>query len=104
MEFTVLTATASELQDMLASPGSIDSKHLVKTYLAQIKLHNDHLKAVVDMAPEALLMERAQVLDDERNSGKSRNLLHGIPILIKDNMATNSSTGLTQRWPPTLVS
>ncbi|KIE01194.1 amidase family protein, partial [Metarhizium majus ARSEF 297] len=94
MEFNVLTATANELQDMLSSPGGVDSKHLVKTYLAQIKLHNDYLKAVVDTAPESLLMERANVLDDERKKGKIRSLLHGIPILIKDNIATNSSTGL----------
>ncbi|RFU74341.1 amidase family [Trichoderma arundinaceum] len=92
--FNVLTATADELQHLLSS-GSIDSKHLVKVYLSQIKRHNDYLKAVVSTAPEALLLERAGMLDDERKNGKLRSPLHGIPILIKDNIATHTpSTGL----------
>lgn len=94
MSINVLTATADELQHLLSSSSDIDSKHLVKLYLAQIKRYNDYLKAVVNTAPESLLLERAGLLDDERKRGKIRSPLHGIPILIKDNIATHPSTGL----------
>ncbi|KAL6699633.1 amidase signature domain-containing protein [Trichoderma pleuroticola] len=91
--FDILTATADDLQQELSS-GGITSKQLVKIYLSQIERHNDYLKAVISTAPEPLLLERAAILDDERQSGKLRSPLHGIPILIKDNVATHPSTGL----------
>lgn len=91
--FDILTATADDLQRELSS-GGINSKQLVKIYLSQIERHNDYLKAVISTAPEALLLERAAILDDERQRGKLRSPLHGIPILVKDNVATHPSTGL----------
>ncbi|KAM5341687.1 hypothetical protein ACJ41O_014718 [Fusarium nematophilum] len=95
MDLDVLTATAGELEHLLSSSTSgIDSKYLVKTYLAQISRHDAHLKAVVGTAPESILFERADMLDDERKQGKIRSPLHGIPIINKDNIATNASTGL----------
>ncbi|KAH6609834.1 hypothetical protein Trco_003180 [Trichoderma cornu-damae] len=92
--FNVLTATADELQHMLSSSSGITSRHLVEIYLSQIRRHNDYLKAVVSTAPESLLLERAGMLDDERKRGEVRGPLHGIPILIKDNIATHPATGL----------
>ncbi|UKZ83146.1 hypothetical protein TrVFT333_010951 [Trichoderma virens FT-333] len=89
----VLTATADDLQREL-SAGGINSKQLVKIYLSQIERHNDYLKAVISTAPESLLLGRASMLDDERQRGKLRSPLHGIPILVKDNIATHPSTGL----------
>ncbi|KAK5992138.1 putative amidase [Cladobotryum mycophilum] len=65
-----------------------------KAYLSQIKRHNDYLRAVINTAPESLLLERAHMLDEERKQGNIRGPLHGIPILIKNNIATNESTGL----------
>lgn len=91
--FDILTATAEDLQRELSSGGTT-SQQLVKIYLSQIERHNDYLKAVISTAPEALLLERAAILDDERQSGKLRGPLHGIPILVKDNVATHPSTGL----------
>lgn len=91
--FDILTATADDLQRELSS-GDITSQQLVKIYLSQIERHNDYLKAVISTAPEPLLLERAEILDDERQSGKLRSPLHGIPILVKDNVATHPSTGL----------
>ncbi|KAK1246513.1 hypothetical protein MKX08_000315 [Trichoderma sp. CBMAI-0020] len=94
-DIDVLTATAEELQQLLGSSADITSKHLVQIYLSQIKRHNDYLKAIISIAPEALLLERADKLDEERKNGKLRSPLHGIPILIKDNIATHfKSTGL----------
>ncbi|KAM0246892.1 hypothetical protein ACHAQJ_010050 [Trichoderma viride] len=95
LNINVLTATAEELQHLLSSSSDITSQHLVKIYLTQIKRHNDRLKAVISTAPESLLLERAGMLDEERKNGKLRSPLHGIPILIKDNIATHQpSTGL----------
>lgn len=91
--FDILTATAEDLQRELTS-GGITSQQLVKIYLSQIERHNDYLKAVISTAPEELLLERAAILDDERQRGKLRSPLHGIPILVKDNVATHPSTGL----------
>lgn len=94
-DLDVLTATAEELQQLLGSSTDITSKRLVKVYLSQIERHNDYLKAVISTAPESLLLERADMLDEERKNGKLRSPLHGIPILIKDNIATHfKSTGL----------
>ncbi|KAL6907245.1 amidase signature domain-containing protein [Trichoderma evansii] len=94
-DIDVLTATAEGLQQLLTSSTDVTSKDLVKIYLSQIKRHNDYLKAVISTAPESLLLERAGMLDEERKNGKLRGPLHGIPILIKDNIATHyQSTGL----------
>ncbi|PNP44102.1 hypothetical protein TGAMA5MH_04387 [Trichoderma gamsii] len=94
-DIDVLTATAEELQQLLSSSADITSKHLVQVYLSQIKRHNDYLKAIISIAPESLLLERADMLDEERKNGKLRSPLHGIPILVKDNIATHfKSTGL----------
>ncbi|PTB38711.1 uncharacterized protein TrAFT101_006733 [Trichoderma asperellum] len=94
-DIDVLTATAEELQQLLSSSAEVTSKHLVQKYLSQIKRHNDYLKAVISIAPESLLLKRAGMLDEERKNGRLRSPLHGIPILIKDNIATHyGSTGL----------
>jgi amidase len=94
MEINILTATADDLQHILSSSSGVDSRYLVKTYLSQIQRHNDYLRAVVSTTPEQLLMKRAEMLDDERTNGKIRGPLHGIPILLKDNIATAASSGL----------
>lgn len=91
MSVNVLTATADELQQLLTSSG-VNSQQLVQLYLSQIEQYNGHLKAVINTAPESLILQRASMLDDERKAGKIRSPLHGIPTLIKDNIATNSST------------
>ncbi|QPC80179.1 hypothetical protein HYE68_010931 [Fusarium pseudograminearum] len=88
-----LTATASELQTRLAD-NSITSRQLVKIYLDQICHYNGYLKAVIATAPEDLLDKTAAALDQERIQGYVRGPLHGIPILVKDNIATGPALGL----------
>ncbi|KAK5659422.1 hypothetical protein OQA88_623 [Cercophora sp. LCS_1] len=78
-DINLLTATASELQARLGS-SSITSQQLVKLYVDQISQYNGYLKA--------------KELDDERASGHVRSPLHGIPILIKNNIATAPDLGL----------
>ncbi|KAK2597377.1 hypothetical protein QQS21_006001 [Conoideocrella luteorostrata] len=83
-----LNATASDLQAELAS-SSVTSRQLVKLYLNQIARYNGYLKAVIAVAPEELLDETAARLDEERAKGNVRGPLHGVPILVKDNIATS---------------
>ncbi|KAK5538358.1 hypothetical protein LTR23_006983 [Exophiala sp. CCFEE 6169] len=47
---------------------------------------NPYLEAVIETSPEAL--DHAKALDEERRLGKIRGPLHGIPVFVKDNMAT----------------
>ncbi|KAM0260406.1 hypothetical protein ACHAQJ_002808 [Trichoderma viride] len=83
----LLTATATELETKLADK-STTSRQLVKLYLDHIARYNGYLKAVIAVAPEDLLDRTAAELDAERAKGNVRGPLHGIPILIKDNIAT----------------
>ncbi|CAE7179252.1 unnamed protein product, partial [Rhizoctonia solani] len=65
------------------------SVDLVKAYLARIdevNLRGAQLRAVIELNP--LAVQQAAVLDKERKLGKKRSPLHGIPILIKDNIDT----------------
>ncbi|CAD6586563.1 MAG: hypothetical protein ASARMPRED_002760 [Alectoria sarmentosa] len=83
----LLVATAGDLQRELSS-GKLASTDLVNACLDQIEKHDGYLRAMISVAPRASLVEQAQRLDDERKTNKIRGKLHGIPILIKDNIAT----------------
>ncbi|KAJ5162975.1 Amidase [Penicillium coprophilum] len=93
MPFNPLTATAASLQERLSN-GFITSKDIVEQYLGQIERYNGYLKAVIATTPEDLLYQRASELDSERASGSVRGPLHGIPILVKDNIATGPELAL----------
>jgi amidase len=80
--------TISDLQDGMQS-GKYTSQSLVQKYSARIDevdKHGPTVNSVIQMNPEALSI--AAVLDQERKSKGPRGLLHGIPVLIKDNIAT----------------
>lgn len=65
--------------------GSLTSCHLVRLYLERINQH-DHLHAVLEINPDAL--ENARMLDLERREQGARSALHGVPVLVKDNIGT----------------
>lgn len=69
--------------------GLFTSVDLVTAYIARINEVNGTLHAVTQLNPDALAI--AQELDDERANGTIRGPLHGIPVLIKNNIATNDS-------------
>jgi amidase len=67
--------------------GSTTSEAIVKAYLSRITAQDDagpKLNAVIAVMPDAVV--QAHKRDIEQKSGKPRGLLHGIPILIKDNI------------------
>jgi amidase len=87
-DFELKETTILQLQQNLQS-GKYTSEKLVSLYLERIyKLDKNgpKLNSVIEVNPDALLLARD--LDKERKSGKVRSALHGIPVLIKDNIDT----------------
>ncbi|KAF2727125.1 amidase family protein [Polyplosphaeria fusca] len=99
--FDPLTTTAMTLQRML-NAGAITSVQILNIYYRQILEYNAYLKAVYQLAPNAL--ERAAELDRLRSNGVLLGMLHGIPVLLKDNIGTEPSLGMnTTACTPALV-
>ncbi len=80
---TIHRLSASDLAQQLTT-GSMTSVQVVQHLLERIHKYNPKLRAVIALVPDAL--EQAAVLDEERSSGVVRGPLHGLPILIKDNI------------------
>jgi len=79
-----LTAAAAEEQ---MRAGTLTSRALTQAYLARIAAIDDagpRLNAVIEINPNALA--DADALDAERKTGKVRGPLHGLPVLVKDNV------------------
>jgi amidase len=88
MDFDLSTATIADLQRRLTS-GEITSLDLTRAYLERIERidrSGPTLRSVIEVNPDA--EEIAAELDRERTSGRLRGPVHGIPILIKDNIDT----------------
>ncbi|KAL1921611.1 uncharacterized protein VTP21DRAFT_11327 [Calcarisporiella thermophila] len=83
--FQLEEATLDEMQHALASR-KLTSVQLTKCYIRRIKQLNPHLHSVIELNPD--WEEIAAKLDHERRHGHVRGPLHGIPILVKDNIAT----------------
>ncbi|HXQ01923.1 MAG TPA: amidase family protein, partial [Candidatus Udaeobacter sp.] len=86
-DFDFLEKSIPELQAAMAS-GQVSSKDLVKGYLRRIRSLNPLLHSVIETNPKAKCI--AEQLDHERRRGHVRGPLHGIPILVKDNIATQA--------------
>ena len=87
--FELDEATIAGLQAGMKS-GRYSALSLVKKYLArigQIDKHGPAVNAVIEINPDA--MEMARTLDEERKAKGPRGPLHGIPVLIKDNLDTH---------------
>jgi amidase len=84
----VAGATLSELQAQLRS-GALSARRLCESYLARIEALDragPELRSVLEVDPDALAT--AERLDAERRDGRLRGALHGIPVLLKDNVDT----------------
>ena len=78
-------ASIPELQALMAS-GELSSRQLTQAYLRRIAALDPTLHSVIETNPQAIGI--AAQRDAERRRGKVRGPLHGIPILLKDNIAT----------------
>ncbi|MBP6002108.1 MAG: amidase [Pyrinomonadaceae bacterium] len=77
--------TIPQLQAKLKS-GQLTSRRLVEMYIERIKMIDTKTRSVLELNPDALAI--ADQMDKERKKGRVRSMLHGIPILIKDNIDT----------------
>ncbi|KIJ16269.1 hypothetical protein PAXINDRAFT_75651 [Paxillus involutus ATCC 200175] len=87
-------ASLTELQAGLTS-GQFTSVDLIKAYFSRIKevnLEGPELRAVIETNPSAL--GEAAALDHERLLYGPRSALHGVPVLLKDNIATVAFEGM----------
>ena len=80
--------TVDQLQEAMAS-GQLTARAIAEKYLARIEAIDQgeiDLRSVVEANPDALSI--ADAMDQERKAGKVRGPLHGIPVLIKENIDT----------------
>jgi amidase len=88
-------ATVEELQGRMAA-GTLTSRRLTAAYLARMAAldrQGPALHHVIETNPDALAI--AEALDAERRAKGARGPLHGIPILLKDNVDTADKTTTT---------
>jgi amidase len=86
--FALDEATVSDLRDRIKS-GELTSERITELYLnriAEIDRHGPTLRAVLEINPNALELARAS--DIELKTKGARGPLHGLPVLIKDNIDT----------------
>jgi amidase len=87
-----LGASIPQLQSLM-DKGKLTSRDLTYGYLQRIKELNPLLHAVIETNPRAVSI--ATQLDQERRRGHVRGPLHGIPVLVKDNIAIDDTMETT---------
>ncbi|MES1203578.1 MAG: amidase, partial [Pseudomonadota bacterium] len=93
--YPVEEKSVAQLQADMTS-GAVTSEQLVQAYLARIESvdrSGPTLNSVITLNPDAAAQARA--LDDERKQGHVRGPLHGIPVLIKDNIESQDNMATT---------
>ena len=86
--FELNEVSISELQQKIKG-NQYNAQELVKTYLEridQIDKKGPAINSIIEVNPDA--MDIARKLDEELKAGKSRGPLHGVPVVIKDNIDT----------------
>lgn len=87
-EFLLNELTIDELQEQMQT-GKLTAVAIAQLYLQRIEAIDKSgpaINAVIELNPDATAI--AEAMDAERKSGKVRSPLHGIPVLIKDNIDT----------------
>ena len=93
--FALSELTIADLQAQLQK-GQASSRSLCQQYLAriaEIDKAGPRLNSVIELNPDALAL--ADALDKERKANKLRGPLHGIPVLLKDNIDTGDQLQTT---------
>lgn len=94
-EFELDELTIADLQDGMAS-GRFTARSITEMYLTRIEALDGQgptLRSIIETNPEAL--DIAASLDEERASGNVRGPLHGIPVVLKDNIDTSDEMTTT---------
>ena len=89
LPFELEETTIAAFQEGMKS-GRHTARSIIEAYLARIEelnLKGPELRAVIETNPEALAL--ADALDAERKAKGPRGPLHGIPVLLKDNIGTH---------------
>jgi amidase len=93
--FEFQDATLESLGQGMAS-GALSARALTAAYLeriAAVDRAGPQLRAVIEINPDALAI--AEALDAERKAGRVRGPLHGMPMMVKDNIATGDRMSTT---------
>ena len=88
-DFEFAEATVEQLQQAMQR-GRLTARSLAKHYLGRIEEVDQRgpaINSIIELNPEAL--EIAEALDRERKAKRIRSPLHGIPVLVKDNIDTH---------------
>ena len=83
--FDIEEKTVMELQSAMKT-GEVTSRKLVEIYLKRIREIDGKINSLIELNPDALAI--ADRMDKERAGGKVRSQMHGIPVVIKDNIDT----------------
>lgn len=81
-----------ELQEKMNS-GELTSQKITQMYLERIDSVDQKVNSIIELNPDAEGI--ASALDEERRAGKLRGSLHGVPILLKDNIDTQDKLQTT---------
>ena len=84
-DFELLEVGIAELRRRMES-GELDAVRATELYLERIEALDSKIASVLEINPEAQAI--ARTLDQERAAGRVRGPLHGMPILLKDNIDT----------------
>uniref|UniRef100_A0A2P2JNF9 Amidase domain-containing protein n=1 Tax=Rhizophora mucronata TaxID=61149 RepID=A0A2P2JNF9_RHIMU len=92
--FSIKEATIDDLQ-LAFKENQLTSRQLVEFYIKEISRLNPIVRGIIEVNPDALLL--ADKADRERKTEASGSLssLHGVPILLKDNIATKDKLNTT---------
>jgi len=94
-DFELNEVTVAQLQEYMKN-GKYSSHAITQLYLTRINdidKNGPKLNAIIEVNPDALSI--ADAMDNERKSGKIRGPLHGIPVLLKDNINTKDKIATT---------
>jgi len=94
-EFELTEESISSLQEKMTA-GKYSSEQITNLYLKridEIDKKGPVLNSVIELNPDAITIAKA--MDAERKAGKTRGPLHGIPILVKDNIDTGDKMQTT---------